>query len=95
MITIILREEKKFNPRKDIKEMPLSGVSAELLSLVSKHTYSIRVKIAIFRYQEVWWSRGRVPASGPPCPGSYLSPGPPHSVVGGAADCTFTTAQIN
>ena len=44
---IILREEKKFNPRKDIKEMPLSGVSAELLSLVSKHTYSIRVKIAI------------------------------------------------
>jgi SpoVK/Ycf46/Vps4 family AAA+-type ATPase len=44
---LVLREERKFNPRKDIKEMPLSGVSAEQLALVLKHTYSTRVKIAI------------------------------------------------
>ena len=31
--------------------------------------------------KEVWWSRGSVPASGPPGPGSNLGSGPPHSVV--------------
>ena len=38
--------------------------------------------------EEVWWFRGSVPASGPPGPGSNLGPGPPHSVVWGAADHT-------
>ena len=31
--------------------------------------------------KEVSWSRGGVPATGPPGPGSNLGPGPPHSVV--------------
>ena len=31
--------------------------------------------------KEVWWSRGSVPASGPPGQGSNLGPGPPHSEV--------------
>ena len=31
--------------------------------------------------KEVWWSRGSVPASGPPGQGSNLDPGPPHSEV--------------
>ena len=39
-------------------------------------------------FKEVWWSRGSVPATGPPGPGSNLGAGPPHSVVGGAADHT-------
>ena len=32
-------------------------------------------------FKEMWWSRGSVPASEPPGPGSILGPGPPHSVV--------------
>ena len=39
-------------------------------------------------FVEMWWSRGSVPASGPPGPGSILGPVPPHSVVRGAADHT-------
>ena len=31
--------------------------------------------------KEVWWSRGSVPASGLPGPGSNLGQGPPHSMV--------------
>ena len=30
--------------------------------------------------KEVWWSRGSVPACGPPGPRSNLSPGPLHDV---------------
>ena len=32
-------------------------------------------------FKEVWWSRGNVPASGPPGLGSNLGLGPPHIVV--------------
>ena len=33
------------------------------------------------KFREAWWSRGSVPASGPPGPGSNLGQGPPHRVV--------------
>ena len=42
----------------------------------------------------MWWSKGSDPASGPPGPGSNLSPGPPYSVVRGAADHTVILYNI-
>nr|ALO21011.1 cell division protein [Lobochlamys segnis] len=43
----ILKEQKKFKSKKLVKELPLNGLSTEQLALFPKHSYSIRIKVAI------------------------------------------------
>ena len=44
---LILKEEKKLNHKKSVKEIPWFGVPGEQLSLISKYNYSVRVKVAL------------------------------------------------
>jgi hypothetical protein len=44
---LVLKEEKKFKPKKIVKELPWGGLPGEQLANVSKSTYSVRVKVAI------------------------------------------------
>ena len=55
---------------------------AELVHINVPMVRVITIKTTYFNdHKEVWRSRGSVPASGPPGPGSIFGPGPPHSVV--------------
>ena len=44
---LVLKEEKKLKHKKLIKETPWFGLPGEQYSLISKHNYSIRVKVAL------------------------------------------------
>ena len=44
---LLMKEQKKFKPKKIVKEMPWSGFSQDQLMLVSKTNYSVRVKVAL------------------------------------------------
>nr|BBE24833.1 ATP-dependent zinc metalloprotease FtsH [Raphidocelis subcapitata] len=44
---LLMKEQKKLKPKKIVKEMPWSGFSHDQLMLLSKTSYSIRVKVAM------------------------------------------------
>jgi SpoVK/Ycf46/Vps4 family AAA+-type ATPase len=44
---LVLKEEKKFKHKKLIKEIPWFGLPGEQFSLIFKHNYSTRIKIAL------------------------------------------------
>lgn len=44
---LLMKEQKKFKPKKLVKEMPWAGLAFDELMLISKSNYSIRVKVSL------------------------------------------------
>ena len=44
---LLMKEQKKLKPKKLVKELPWSGLSYDQFMLISKSSYSVRVKVAL------------------------------------------------